>query len=108
MANEQDPVNAEALQAAWDDGYQAGKEEFAPTTATIAVPYEGYQDLKIDPGSEGYSTLWALQSLIELHNTSRDFDNEVERIMRAAVILFNAQAGPIGECIETAIIWERG
>lgn len=33
---------------------------------------------------------------------------EIERVLTAAVCLFHAGAGTIAECLDTAIIWERG
>lgn len=35
-------------------------------------------------------------------------DDQAERIMRAAVLLKNVNAGTFAECLEQAIIWERG
>jgi hypothetical protein len=78
------------------------------TTATIPVPYEGDQPLVLDPGAQETTIEWELETLNRLRDDSRDYDGEVERILRATVILFNAKAGSIAECLGTAIIWERG
>jgi hypothetical protein len=76
--------------------------------ATIAVPYEGDQPLVLDPGAQETTIEWELETLNRLRDDSHDYDGEVERILRATVILFNAKAGSIAECLGTAIIWERG
>lgn len=34
--------------------------------------------------------------------------DQAERIMRAAVLLKNVKAGTFAQCLEQAIIWERG
>jgi hypothetical protein len=35
-------------------------------------------------------------------------EEELPRILTSAVLLFHAKAGTIGECLRTAVVWERG
>jgi hypothetical protein len=35
-------------------------------------------------------------------------DEELELIMRSAVLLHHKTKAPMGECLDTAIVWDRG
>lgn len=74
-------------------------------SATIPIPYEGDQPLELDPVSEGVSTDRTLSTLV---GNSMD-DEVIFRILKSAVIL--KQANPtrsMGDCLDTALIWEFG
>lgn len=79
----------------------------------VEVPYEGDQQLVIDPHTAEDTWLDAYSNLTWLINQPNldkepDEDDELERVMRAATILFAAGAGTFPACLHTAIIWERG
>lgn len=71
----------------------------------IEVPYEGTQALELDPATTRVkvSAVRGLEWLLTHAN-----EEEVPRILTSAVLLFHADAGSMGQCIDTAIIWERG
>ena len=76
-------------------------------TFPVPIPFEGDQPLVLDPG-----TLHREITIDESMSRIVDFivwdEDELPRIMRAAVILHAAGAGTFGQCLDTAIIWERG
>lgn len=70
----------------------------------LAFPYNAFaKDMKLDPGAKGASLDEGLLWLAE-----EGQPEEVPRIFAAAVLLFEMEAGTFGECLQTAIIWERG
>jgi len=76
-------------------------------TTEVTVPmYYGMtlEDLILDPAAKGHPTKDAVEFLQEL---SRE---ELVRVLTCAVMLYHKQTGilTMGECIETALIWERG
>ena len=76
-------------------------------TTEVTVPmYYGMtiEDLVLDPAARGAPTA---ETVLELDDYSRD---EQVRVMTMAVMLYHKQTGilTMGECLCTAMIWERG
>ena len=76
-------------------------------TPEVTVPmYYGLtiEDLVLDPAAKGHPTKDAVEFLREL------VPGELVRVLTCAVMLYHKQTGilTMGECIETALIWERG
>jgi hypothetical protein len=59
----------------------------------------------IDPAAKGTTADEAMGYIADHIVWESD---ELIRIMQSAVILYAARAGTFGECLDTAIIWERG
>jgi hypothetical protein len=80
----------------------------------IPIPFDlGHDELHLDPASVGavdHPWEWLVY---ELSHGKRD-EAEMERIMRSFVILYHHQhrihktKATMSECLDTAIIWERG
>ena len=71
----------------------------------IEVPYEGTQPLELDPSTSNIKVS-AVRSLDWLLRNAQE--EEIPRILTAAVLLWHAEAGSMGQCLDTAIVWERG
>lgn len=78
------------------------------TTVAVEIPYElTTGTLHMEAGPDD----WAGESLHWLAaewDTARADDAEVERILRGAVTAHAVTGRAIGECLRTAIVWERG
>ena len=72
----------------------------------INIPYGlKREEIKPEPGFSGSGLKAQLEWLVQEVRT----DEEADRIMRAAVILYAERKDvTFDECIETAAIWERG
>lgn len=75
-------------------------------TRPIEVPYEGDQELVIEPGVRRHHDN-PRENLMWLFSTDTNIE-ELDRIFRATVILHAADAGTFEECLHQAIVWERG
>lgn len=73
----------------------------------VSIPY-GLRaaDLVIDPAAQGKSFADAMDYVYDEFSTVDE--ERMERLFRSTVLLFNKGAGTMGECLETAIIWEVG
>lgn len=70
----------------------------------VVLPYDvTTDDLFVEPRSMGHKDSSDLEWLYT-HAT----EEELPRILTGAVALWQAGAGSIGECLDTAIVWERG
>lgn len=58
---------------------------------------------EIDPAAKGSELMHELQWMVA-NATSEEW----ERILRGWALLHYLDAGTLGECLHTAIIWERG
>jgi len=74
-------------------------------TFPVPIPFGGEGPLVLEPTAAGARGDAELTHLVTF--MPRD-EEELARIMTAAVILFHAKAGTFGECLRTAVIWERG
>jgi hypothetical protein len=71
---------------------------------TVTIPYDlTTLDLKIDSAAKGAQSNEELQQVMMWME-----EEELPRILTSTVLLHQAGAGTIGECLRTAIIWERG
>ena len=77
----------------------------------VEIPFDlEASDLSLDPAAKGWSDpiyghiLW----LKDTAWSNERFEEELERITRAATVLYAADAGTFQECWKTAVIWERG
>lgn len=84
---------------------------------SVQVPFEGDQDLVLDPYVKGDTyedavehLLWFLDTMSPSTRPDDNYNPEeaLERVFRAAVVLKAAGAGTFPECLRTAIVWERG
>jgi hypothetical protein len=74
-------------------------------TYPVPIPYEGDQELKLQSRSPVTDDA-PMEFIVDEVSWLSD---ELERIMRAAVILKAANPeASFMECLDTAIIWERG
>lgn len=74
-------------------------------TFPVPIPFEGDQPLVLDPAAHGSTADGEMSHIVD----HIPFESEeLIRIMTAAVILYHAKAGEFGECLHTAVIWERG
>lgn len=87
----------------------------APRRFLVEQPYRDMGDepvLELDPISAERTELsWRrqLSAIVgRLDEMPEYHADEVERILRGAVLLFAAEAGTLGQCLDTAMIWERG
>lgn len=70
----------------------------------VTIPYNlTAYDLKIDPGSVGRTLK---EELMWLDDHAKH--DEIRRIVTSTALLLEVGAGTEGECLHTAIIWERG
>lgn len=68
------------------------------------LPYDmTLADLRLEEGSENSD----LQEELEWLSTNAT-PEELPRILQTALILHNVASYPIADCLNTAIIWERG
>lgn len=74
-------------------------------TFPVPIPFEGDQPLVLDPAAIGAT---ADDEMCHIVDHVAFEDPELVRILTSAVILFHAEAGTFGECLRTAMIWERG
>lgn len=87
-----------------------------PTQITITVPYEDGLSFHLDPSSRHHE---ATNGKVDDHEDQRlmlrnlDFlrtcrSDEIERIITSAAALSAMRAGTISQCLDTALVWERG
>lgn len=71
----------------------------------VEMPYKNQtaSHLKIDPAAKGVYWHEAMTRLLRDYN-----EYELERILRGTALLAYMECGTIGECLATAMIWERG
>lgn len=74
----------------------------------VELPYANQREdpdfvLELDPAAKGALLLEGLEWM--RYNASAD---EWERILRGWALLHYLDCGSLGECLRTAIIWERG
>lgn len=74
-------------------------------TFPVPIPFEGDQPLVLDPAAKGATADEEMSHIVDHIPFESD---ELVRILTSAVILFYANAGTFGECLRTAVIWERG
>lgn len=74
-----------------------------PNVAHVAMPYGEMGPIELEPNTRDLPVAVPLHWLIA--NATQD---EVGRIVVGAAILFDAGAGTISQCLDTAIVWERG
>jgi hypothetical protein len=77
--------------------------------APIPLPYNlKHDELEIDPAAEGTTMDEAMRWIVD--EISWNDEETMERVFRAMIVLYHAQQGSrtLGECLETAIVWERG
>lgn len=77
----------------------------------VPIPYNVPLDgLVLDPSSKGKTAEDFIGQLHWLHQTSGPggFAEELELIVAGAATLMAAGAGTVGECLDTAVIWDRG
>jgi hypothetical protein len=71
---------------------------------TMTIPFQlTTVDLKLEPGARDTDLKEQLEHMIQFLDEA-----EFPRVLKAAVILHSAGAGTMGECLYTAVIWERG
>lgn len=79
-------------------------ERIEDRAVVVWLPYElKVEDLHLEPSTEDKDHEFGLRWLLD--NATHD---EVVRILQGAVALYGAVGGTIGECLATAIVWERG
>jgi hypothetical protein len=77
------------------------------TYVTVEIPFGLDEDeLVLDPAAMGDGLSSAPTELRWLAQFA--VEEELPRILAATVLLFDANAGTIGQCLHTAIVWERG
>jgi hypothetical protein len=73
--------------------------------AEIEIPYHlTPADLVLDPSSRGRTTA---AGMVEFQRRNMS-DEDIEIVFRGAVLLYQAQAGTFGECLDTSLIWLFG
>lgn len=78
----------------------------------ITVAYEDDLELRLDSSSRGVSMLQVLDDLVRLTAATEGHvhltEDEAARIIRSAAALIEVNAGTVAECLDTALVWERG
>lgn len=80
-------------------------------TAEVPIPFNlTPSDLVLDHPEPGLTLPGAMHDLHWLVSscTHMDPSEELAQVLTSAVLLFHADAGPLEQCIHTAIVWERG
>jgi hypothetical protein len=72
----------------------------------VRLPYHlKYEELELDPAARGVGMSEAINSVQEAQLK----DDELARVLIGAALLINTGKNyAVGECLETALIWERG
>jgi hypothetical protein len=72
----------------------------------VKIPYHlEYQQLELDPGAKGEDIREAINHAQEL----RLSEDEWKRVIISTALLINTGKNyTVGECFDTALIWERG
>jgi hypothetical protein len=87
-----------------------------PTQITITVPYEDGLSFHLDSSSRHHEApngdvdLATDKALLgeNLAVLSQWRVGEVERVITSAAALYAMRAGTISQCLDTAMVWERG
>jgi hypothetical protein len=75
----------------------------------VLIPYNLREDeLVLDPAVLNHKDTDSIQAVLEWLFATGMRDEELERIMRGTICLFAAKAGTFRQCLDTAVIWERG
>jgi hypothetical protein len=72
----------------------------------VRLPYHHkYEDLKLDPSSHGVGLEAFITNATELDIS----EEEWKRVIISAALLINTGKNyTVGECLDTALVWERG
>ena len=71
---------------------------------TMTIPFDlTTVDLKLESSANGKQLREQLDHMLQFYK-----DDEFPRVFKSAVILHEAGVGTLGECLYTAMIWERG
>lgn len=77
----------------------------------VILPYEQDIKLRLDSSatdSDSEAWIGELHYLVD-DESGMDFqEEEVGRILLCAAVLFQREVGSLGQCLRTAMIWERG
>jgi len=105
----------------WDEGAEErrlAEDDAIALTLPVPIPFGlGEAELVVDPSSRAYplgsgrllsESLRTLADMSDNPGYSGAAPREAERVLTAAVVLFHAGAGSLAECLDTAIVWERG
>lgn len=81
-----------------------------PNVAHVAWPYKDPDEVvqtTLDPATTARPARPDFRTWLEWLAVNAD-EEECGRIIVGTAILWDAKAGRLGECLDTAVIWERG
>jgi hypothetical protein len=80
------------------------------STYPVRLPYDEMGPLELDPVTLDHGASWraSLEWLAGGEGIDAYTAEEVARVITSAALLLAAGAGTVDQCLDTAIVWERG